>query len=40
VGEKRNVCMNLVGNPKENRPLGRSKRRRENSINMDLRETG
>jgi hypothetical protein len=29
-----------VGNPEENRPLGRPRSRRENNIKMDLREIG
>jgi hypothetical protein len=30
----------LVGRPEGKRPLGRPRRRSENNINMDLRETG
>jgi hypothetical protein len=37
-GEKRNVCRILVEKPKGERPLGRSRRRWENNVKMDLRE--
>jgi hypothetical protein len=37
---KRNAYKMLVGKPKEKRPLGRSKRRWENNIKMDLRKMG
>ena len=30
----------LVGKPEGNRPLGRSRRRREGNIKMDLQEVG
>jgi hypothetical protein len=40
MGEKRNAYEILVGNPEGNRPLGRSRRRWVNNINMDLREIG
>jgi hypothetical protein len=36
----RNACKILVGKPKEKRPLGRSRRRWEGDIRMDLRERG
>jgi hypothetical protein len=36
----RGVYRVLVGGPIENRPLKRHKRRREDNIKMDLRETG
>jgi hypothetical protein len=38
-GEKRNAYRTLVGKPQRNRPLGRSRRRWEYNINMDLRGT-
>ncbi|KAJ4449036.1 hypothetical protein ANN_00430 [Periplaneta americana] len=38
MGESRNAYRVLVGRPDGKRPLGRSRRRRENNINMDLRE--
>jgi hypothetical protein len=38
IGERRGVFRVLVGKPKENRPLGRPKRRWENSIKTDLQE--
>jgi hypothetical protein len=38
--EKRNAYRILVGRPEEKRPLGRPRRRWEDTINMDLRETG
>jgi hypothetical protein len=40
MGEKRNACRILVGNPEGNRPLGRPRRRWVDNIKMDLRETG
>jgi hypothetical protein len=40
MGKGRGVCRVLVGRPEGKRPLGRRKRRWENSIKMDLRETG
>jgi hypothetical protein len=40
MGEERNVCRVLMGNPKGKRPLGRTRRRWEDGIKMDLRETG
>jgi hypothetical protein len=39
-GERRSVYRVLVGKPKVKRPLGRSRRRREDSIKMDLQELG
>jgi hypothetical protein len=39
MGEERSVYNILVGRPEGKRPLGRPKRRWENNINMDLRET-
>jgi hypothetical protein len=40
TGEKRNVYRILVGKPEGKRPLGRSRRRWEDNIRMDLRERG
>jgi hypothetical protein len=40
MGEERNVYRVLMGKPEEKRPLGRPKRRWEDGIRMDLRETG
>jgi hypothetical protein len=39
-GEARNVYRVLVGKPDGKRPLGRPRRRWEDGIKMDLRETG
>jgi hypothetical protein len=39
-GEKRNAYRILVGNPEGKRPLGRSRRRWEDNIKLDLREMG
>jgi hypothetical protein len=39
-GEGRGVYRFLVGRPEGKRPLGRPKRRWEDNIKMDLRETG
>jgi hypothetical protein len=39
-GEKRNACRLLVGKPEGKRPLGRSRRRWVNNIEMDLVEIG
>jgi hypothetical protein len=36
--KRRSVYMILVGRPKGKRPLGRSRRRWEDNIKMDLRE--
>jgi hypothetical protein len=38
--KKRNAYRILVGKPEGKRPLGRSRRRWEDNIKMDLRETG
>jgi hypothetical protein len=38
--EERKVYKVLVGKPEGKRPLGRSRRRWEDGIRMDLRETG
>jgi hypothetical protein len=40
MGEGRKVYRVLVGNEEGRRPLGRPRRRCENGIKMDLRETG
>jgi hypothetical protein len=40
MGEERKLCKVLVGNPEGKRPLGRTRRRLEVGIRMDLRETG
>jgi hypothetical protein len=40
MGEDRGVHMVLVGKPKGKRPLGRSRRRWEDNIKMDLQEVG
>jgi len=40
MGEGRGVYRVLVGKPAEKRPLGRSRRRWEDNIKMDLQEVG
>jgi hypothetical protein len=40
MGEGRNMYRVLVGNPEGKRLLGRPRRRWEDGIKMDLRETG
>jgi hypothetical protein len=40
MGEKRNVCTLLVGEPEGKRPLGRPRRRWIDNIKMDLLEIG
>ena len=40
MGETRDIYRVLVGIPEGNRPLGRSKRRWEDNIKMDLQEVG
>jgi hypothetical protein len=40
MGEGRGVSRVLVGRPEGKRPLGRPRRRWEDNIKMDLRETG
>jgi hypothetical protein len=39
VGEERKLYKVLVGKPEGKRPLGRPRRRWENGIRIDLRET-
>ena len=40
MGERRGVYRVLVGKPEGTRPLGRPRRRWEDSIKMDLQEVG
>jgi hypothetical protein len=40
MGEERKVYKVLVGKPEGKRPLGRPRRRWEDGIKMDFRETG
>jgi hypothetical protein len=40
MGEERKLYKVLVGKPEGKRPLGRQRRRWEDGITMDLRETG
>jgi hypothetical protein len=40
MGKGRDVYRVLVGKPEGKRPLGRSRRRWENNIKMDLQEVG
>jgi hypothetical protein len=40
MGERRDVYRNLVRKPERKRPLGRLRRRWENTIKMDLQEVG
>ena len=40
MGEQRGVHRFLVGKPEGKRPLGRSRRRWEDNIKMDLQEMG
>jgi hypothetical protein len=40
MGERRGAYRVLMGKPEERRPLGRSRRRWEDNIKMDLREVG
>jgi hypothetical protein len=40
IGENRNACRILVGKPEGKKPLGRSRRRWDDNIKMDLREIG
>jgi len=39
-GESRGVYRVLVGKPEDKRPLGRSRRRWEDNIKMDLQKVG
>jgi len=40
MGERRAVNRVLVGKPEGKRPLGRTRRRREDNIKMELQEVG
>jgi hypothetical protein len=40
MGEGRGMCSVLVGKPEGKRSLGRSRRRWEDSIKMDLQDVG
>jgi hypothetical protein len=40
MGEKSNAYRILVGEPEGKRPIGRSRRRWEDNIKMDVREIG
>jgi hypothetical protein len=40
MGERRGAYRSLVGKPEGRRPLGRTRRRREDNIKMDLRDIG
>jgi hypothetical protein len=40
MGEGRGFCRVLVGRPEGKRPLGRRRRRWEDNIKVDIRETG
>jgi hypothetical protein len=40
MGEERKLCKVSVGKPKGRRSLGRPRRRWENGLRTDLRETG
>jgi 3-oxoacyl-ACP reductase-like protein len=40
IGERKEVYLVLVGKPEGKRPLGRSRRRWEDNIKMDLQELG
>jgi hypothetical protein len=40
MGERRGVYMVLVGKPEGKRPPGRTRRRREGNIKMDLPKVG
>jgi hypothetical protein len=40
MGENRNAYRILVGKPEGKRPLGRTRRKWEDNIRMDLREMG
>jgi len=38
--ERRGVCRFMVGNPEENKPIGRLRRRWENNTRRNLQEMG
>ena len=40
VGDRRGVYRVVLGRPEGKRPLGRTKRRWENNIKMDIQEVG
>jgi hypothetical protein len=40
MGERRGVYRVLVGRPEGKRPLGRLRRRRDDNIKLEFRETG
>jgi hypothetical protein len=40
MGERRGVCSLLVAKPEVKRPLGRSRRRWEDNIKLDLQQVG
>ena len=40
MGERRGVHIALLGKPGGKKPLGRSRRRREDNIKLDLQEVG
>jgi hypothetical protein len=40
MGEERKLYKVLMGKPEGKRPLGRTRRRREDGLGMDLREIG
>jgi hypothetical protein len=40
MGDNSNAYMILVGKPERKRSLGISRRKREDNVKMDLRETG
>jgi hypothetical protein len=40
MGERRDICRVLFGRPEGKRPLERHRRRWEDNIKLDLRETG
>jgi hypothetical protein len=40
MGEGRKLCKVLLGKPEENRPFGRTRRRWENAIEIEIRGIG
>jgi len=40
MGDRRGVCMVLVGKPEGRRPLGRPRQRWKDNIKMDIQEVG